>query len=134
MDQTDTTHVLLVGEGRSCAARPALPTVPPLLFGQAMRPRMPRFIAVLSHAQAELREVRRYLLYCRGLKYKKESQQVAFWQEHVQLGEHTRSFQRPYHVMFFPMTPICSHHHRPLVGARPTVQCRAAPACLRADR
>ena len=41
------------------------------------------------YLQSELREVQRFLLYCRGLKYKKSSQQIAFWQEHVQLGEQT---------------------------------------------
>ena len=36
--------------------------------------------------QAELKEVRRYLLYCRGLKYKRPDQQRRFWQEHLLLG------------------------------------------------
>jgi hypothetical protein len=37
--------------------------------------------------QAELKDIQRFLLYCRGLKYKRGAQQVAFWKEHLQLGE-----------------------------------------------
>ncbi len=44
-------------------------------------------ITMLVLLQAELKEVQRYLLYCRGLKFKGGNQQVAFWREHVQLGE-----------------------------------------------
>ena len=111
-----------------------IPWSPFSVWAQSSHAAPCRFIAVLCHAQAELREVRRYLLYCRGLKYKKETQQIAFWQEHVQLGEYTQSAQRPCLTLLLPTTLTRSHPHRPLMGALPTVQCRAAPARIRADR
>ena len=53
------------------------------------------FVTLYSHditlptllTQIELKEVQRYLMYCRGLKFKKSSQQIAFWNEHLQLGK-----------------------------------------------
>ena len=36
--------------------------------------------------QAELKEVHRHLMYCRGLKYPKEDQQLRFWVHYLHLG------------------------------------------------
>ncbi len=38
------------------------------------------------HMQDELMEIRRYMLYCRGLKFKTAQQQARFWIEHTGIG------------------------------------------------
>eukprot|EP00798_Chlamydomonas_sp_ICE-L_P018827 gene18827-25373_t len=56
---------------------------------------------------AELKEIRRYLLYCRGLKYKKPLQQLKFWEEHllidsassVLVHQHSAGLLRPAYAL-----------------------------------
>ena len=41
---------------------------------------------VNHHAQSELKEVRRYMLYCRGLRFGRRDLQMRFWLEHLGIG------------------------------------------------
>lgn len=38
-------------------------------------------------SQAELHELRRYMLYCKGLKQRRGELQMRFWREHLGAGE-----------------------------------------------